>query len=455
MVHGDDFTFAGIREELEKVKRMMQEWYDIKMRGIMGSGEDEVKEVEILGRRVRWTAEGIEYEGDGSHREALLSEEGLSGESKTVVSPVERSEGRPDEGDGVELQGEERRRFRSMAARLNYIGQDRSDIQYATRGVCAEMARPTEGGKKKIKRVVRYLLGVEKVVWRMSEWDDGEEVKVEVYVDSDWAKESSRKSTSGGMLVVGGVGVKHWSRTQATRALSVGEAEYYAITTGCKEGLGMQSLLRDMGWEAEVVIWSDSSTAKGIASRRGLGKMRHVELRYLWVQEAVRGGRLSVRKVGGRTNVADHLTKGKAVWEFKELLEKVGARMEGRGCDGNDRWGRWRGSQEAVEGEDWWNGQVGSLVCGGMCGGCSWRIVESDCRGRGGGCCGSRGVDRCWSGRGGEEWRPTRSGDRRRGGGGCGLRGADWSWSSQVGREWRMESGGGGVRCQGTRGIMP
>ena len=391
VVHGDDFTFAGVREELEKVRDMMRDWYDIKMRGIMGSGNDEVKEVEILGRSVRWTTEGIEYEGDRRHRESLLKEEGLDEGSKPVVSPVERSEGRPDGGDEVELVGEERRRFRSMAARLNYVGQDRSDVQYATRGVCAEMARPTEGGRKKVKRVIRYMLGVEKVVWRMGEWEDGEEVGVGVYVDSDWAKEATRKSTSGGMLTVGGVGVKHWSRTQATRALSVGEAEYYALVTGCKEGLGMQSLLRDMGWESQVVVWSDSSTAKGIASRRGLGKMRHVELRYLWVQEIVRRGRLRVEKIRGEVNVADHLTKGKAIWEFRGLLEEVGARMEGRGCDGDEvrvsrRWngeGCWggRGGRQEIGSVRWerdcrcWRGQhegrngdvkFGSRMCGGL-----------------------------------------------------------------------------------------
>ena len=207
------------------------------------------------------------------------------------------------------------------------------------------MARPTKGGERKLKRAVRYLLGAERVIWRMWEWEDGEEVKVEVFVDSDWAKEASRKSTSGGMLTVGGVGVKHWSRTQDSRALSVGEAEYYALVTGCKEGLGMQSLLRDMGWEAEVVIWSDSSTAKGVAARRGLGKMRHVELRYLWVQEAVKRGRVRLEKVRGTDNPADHLTKGKAIWEFRELLSGVGAEMRGRACEG-----RLKGSRQSEEG---------------------------------------------------------------------------------------------------------
>ena len=78
---------------------------------------------------------------------------------------------------------------------------------------------------KKIKRVARYLVGVQNVVWKMREWDDNEEIGIDVFVDSDWAKAADRKSTSGGMIVFGGVAVKHWSRTQRSRALSSGEAE--------------------------------------------------------------------------------------------------------------------------------------------------------------------------------------------------------------------------------------
>ena len=120
-----------------------------------------------------------------------------------------------------------------------------------------------------------------------------------MYVDSDWASGWSRKSTSGGMMTVDGVGVKHWSRTQKARALSSGEAEYYAMVTGCAEGLGLQSLAEDLGWKTEVQLWTDSSAAKAISNRRGLGKLRHVELKWLWVQDVVKEGRVKLRTVKG------------------------------------------------------------------------------------------------------------------------------------------------------------
>ena len=133
-----------------------------------------------------------------------MKEEGLDESSKAVGCPVEKTEGGSLGDDEVELDGVERRRFRSMAAKLNYMGQDRSDVQYAARSVCSGMANPTVGDQRRLKRAIRYLVGVEGVTWEYGEWEDGEEVWVDVYVDSDWAKDVTRKSTSGGMLAVGG-----------------------------------------------------------------------------------------------------------------------------------------------------------------------------------------------------------------------------------------------------------
>ena len=127
-----------------------------------------------------------------------------------------------------------------------------------------------------------------------------DKVNVDVHVDSDWAKGPERKSTSGGMMMINGTVVKHWSRTQATRALSTAEAEYYAVVTGAAEGLGMQSMMADLGVTTHVRIWTDSNAAKAIASRRGLGKTRHVELRYLWLQDVTESGRVKMRRESGR-----------------------------------------------------------------------------------------------------------------------------------------------------------
>ena len=64
----------------------MHEWYDVKVRGVLGSGKRDVHEIEISGRNLTWTEEGSEYESSDKHRRALLEGLGLNEESKAVNS---------------------------------------------------------------------------------------------------------------------------------------------------------------------------------------------------------------------------------------------------------------------------------------------------------------------------------------------------------------------------------
>ena len=58
-----------------------------------------------------------------------------------------------------------------------------------------------------------------------------------------------------------------------------------------------------------VVLSTDSSSAKSFASRRGLGRMRYIEVNKLWLQEAVCRGRIQLKKVDDTVNPADLFTK--------------------------------------------------------------------------------------------------------------------------------------------------
>ena len=62
---------------------------------------------------------------------------------------------------------------------------------------------------------------------------------------------------------------------------------------------------------------TDASAAKGVASRKGLGKARHIEIHQLWLQDKVASGELEVRKVHGKANLADILTKHVAAEDIR------------------------------------------------------------------------------------------------------------------------------------------
>ena len=223
------------------------------------------------------------------------------------------------EEDTEMLDASETKRFRSLAATLDYTSSDRSDVQYAAKEVCTKMANPTRGCWKRFKKGRQILERS-----RESDIEDGSMAK-QRGVDcgracgfelGHWAREEVHEWRNDDDQRHGR---EHWSRTQATRALSTAEAEYYSVVTGAAEGLGMQSMMADLGVTTQVRIWTDSNAAKAIASRRGLGKTVHVELRYLWLQEMTKSGRVKMRRIPGEQNLADHLTKEKA-WHQIEML---------------------------------------------------------------------------------------------------------------------------------------
>ena len=73
----------------------------------------------------------------------------------------------------------------------------------------------------------------------------------------------------------------------------------------------MLSLVQDWGVcpKLTLKIRTDSSAAKGFATRRGLGRQRHVSTRLLWLQDKVSKGDLKVVKVGTADQLANFLTK--------------------------------------------------------------------------------------------------------------------------------------------------
>ena len=108
--------------------------------------------------------------------------------------------------------------------------------------------------------------------------------------------------------------------------MSSGEAEYYGMVQGASIASGIRSMLADMGVDVKIRLRTDASAAKGIASRRGLGKIRHIEVHQLWLQEKVNNQVIEVMKVKGEENVADALTKyldGPGTKKHMELTEQV------------------------------------------------------------------------------------------------------------------------------------
>ena len=73
-----------------------------------------------------------------------------------------------------------------------------------------------------------------------------------------------------------------------------------------------QPLLSDLGRNVPVRVWTDSSAAIGSCQRSCLGKLRHIQTQFLWLQERVNEGQLKVLPIRGKNNPADVFTKAVA-----------------------------------------------------------------------------------------------------------------------------------------------
>ena len=94
--------------------------------------------------------------------------------------------------------------------------------------------------------------------------------------------------------------------------MSSAEAEFYGMIEGVIKAKGLISLAKELGFVDLVNVvhlGTDSTAAKSFVSRQGFGKMKHIEIRDMWLQKEVRDGKVEVSKVPGDRNPADLMTK--------------------------------------------------------------------------------------------------------------------------------------------------
>ena len=243
--HGDDFVSSGSVEDLKLLEKVLSAKYSIKTTTI-GEGEKLAKEVRILNRIVRWRpGEGVTIEADPGHLEILVDSTGVKDERPLTTNGSkddQEKEARRDLAKGEKLDDNSVSKYRSDVARLNYSAA--------------------------VRRLVRYLkFRPRAVAWYKYQEHPG---CLQAYTDSDLAgRRETRKSTSGGCVMYGSHYLKGWSKTQATRALSLAEAELYSVVKTAGETIGIVSIFQDFNTIVKGRVLCDASAALGIVRRRG------------------------------------------------------------------------------------------------------------------------------------------------------------------------------------------
>ena len=115
------------------------------------------------------------------------------------------------------------------------------------------------------------------------------------------------------------------SRGQKTISLSSCESELHSLVSAACDGLFLMACLRfALGGDIKHVMYTDSSSARQLASRQGVGRVRHLSGKVLWIQDKTNTGEITLRQVGTTWNLADIGTKALAQHRLFVLMNETG-----------------------------------------------------------------------------------------------------------------------------------
>jgi hypothetical protein len=212
--------------------------------------------------------------------------------------------------------------YRRCVGRLLWAINERPDLAFCIKELERDVASPTSASWANLKKLCRYLRGITTAVLELG-GTKAAEARGALPATVNEGLVVFTRSTSGGVTLCNGWLISTWSRTQATVSLSSCEAEFVAISQGLVEGKAVQSLAKELGAEMPLTICTDSSSARALSMRRGFGRLKHLEVRSLWVQQEFKEKSFELVKVPTALNLADLLTKAvspKVLWCLSELL---------------------------------------------------------------------------------------------------------------------------------------
>ena len=223
-----------------------------------------------------------------------------------------------------------RSNYQSAVGSLLYIANTfRPDISYAVSVLSQFTQNPSEEHWRGVKRLLRYLNGTRNYGLTFQRKIDGSNQELVGYTDADFASCHTRRSRTGYVFLVGESPIVWSSRKQPVISLSTCESEFYALTEGGKEAIHLSRLMWEflnhqpcvdgMKLSPVKLLCDNQSTifvSKNPAEHRN---MKHVDLRYKWIQERVESGDFKIAYVSTKQQIADIFTKALT----KEVFERL------------------------------------------------------------------------------------------------------------------------------------
>eukprot|EP00971_Amphidinium_carterae_P208114 4129428-Amphidinium_carterae.1 len=189
-----------------------------------------------------------------------------------------------------------KRKLQSALGCLIYVRDDFRLAQFAIHHVSREVANAPDKTLAKMKRLVRFLVGVknQEVVMKV----ESDSKPIQVYCDSDWAGNVfTRKSVDCIVLKYQGCVIHMSTKQQAFIAQSSADAGLAGAHRAAAMGVAACNFLLEV-WGEDVVgeIFTDSKAGLAVIQRVGCGQIRHLQIKQLCCQPLAGSGRLRFAK---------------------------------------------------------------------------------------------------------------------------------------------------------------
>jgi hypothetical protein len=202
--------------------------------------------------------------------------------------------------------------YRGLVGSLLYCAvATRPDIAVAVSKLARVMADPGPKHYRQALHLLRYLKGTMDLGVRYSK--GGVANVLTAFTDADYAGcPDTRRSTSGYVCFLNNGPVSWMSKLQQTVAVSTTEAEYMAASYCASEVVFLRGLLEDLEFaqHGPTLMHEDNQGAVCLMKNSVMhSRAKHIDVRYHFVRDLIRGEVVNVQYCQTNENVADILTK--------------------------------------------------------------------------------------------------------------------------------------------------
>ena len=242
-----------------------------------------------------WNAEGFSWTHDPKHRLAMADGFCFNGKKEleqtkwnVTVAIGSKTVGKGLRDGADSLDEQETQQYRSLVGTALYVRQDRPEAQYATKEAAKFMSGPTRAAKCMLKRLCKHYSEAPVLSWSFPYQEMPSEIRA--VTEANWAGE-----------LEGLRSIICWRRIR--RHSRLWRCQLQRVSTSRSRWVQLTL------WRFAVVCETDASAGRAMATRRGVGRVRHLDTRWLWLQQLCAEGVVEIRARPGEHNEADLGTK--------------------------------------------------------------------------------------------------------------------------------------------------